>query len=160
MPRWWDGLCCFLLCLSPMHWGWSLAIIGLIWSLTNWPSHLSSLTDQPTCHLWPILLQLFPDAKVMWCNAKVKDLLLWRDHWNGHWLTHLTFLAKCITAFPRKAIRLFLLFEKNFCIQSPGWIRWSWWKGKVPTSGLTLTWGCLSFTTKTSGLGIFYRFEA
>ena len=25
---------------------------------------VDAVTDQPTCHLWPILLQLFPDAKV------------------------------------------------------------------------------------------------
>ena len=25
---------------------------------------IDAVTDQPTCHLWPILLQLFPDAKV------------------------------------------------------------------------------------------------
>lgn len=25
---------------------------------------IDAVTDQPTCHLWPILLHLFPDAKV------------------------------------------------------------------------------------------------
>jgi len=34
---------------------------------------VDAVTDQPTCHLWPILLQLFPDAKVILMERENAD---------------------------------------------------------------------------------------
>jgi len=44
-------------------------------------NNVDAVTDQPTCHLWPILLQLFPDAKVILMERESADE--WADSYLG-----------------------------------------------------------------------------
>ena len=99
------------------------------------PTHLPSLANSPSTLPWC-------QGGVICCAA---ICCLWSD---DQW--PLTIPLANIEQFSYSFYCFYCCWKTFFCT-----IRWSWWKGKVPTSGLTLTWGCSSFITKTGYLSNF-----